>query len=74
VIDLTESAEPVPIAELRHISPRIAEAYAGKTDRTIRRDVNALAEMGLLKRSDEGLGIRRELMSAFLSPAMSGDS
>ena len=74
VIDLTESAEPVPIAELRHISPRIAEAYAGKTDRTIRRDVNALAEMGLLKRSDEGVGIRRERMSAFLSPAMSGDS
>ena len=71
-IDLTESTKPVPVAELRHISPRIAEAYAGKTDRTIRRDVDALAEMGLLKRSDEGVEIRRELMSAFVSPAMSG--
>ena len=71
VIDLTESTESVPVAELRHISPRIAEAYAGKTDRTIRRDVNALAEMGLLRRSDEGVEIRRELMSAFVSPAMS---
>ena len=71
-IDLTESTKPVPVAELRHISPRIAEAYAGKTDRTIRRDVDALAEMGLLKRSDEGVEIRRELMSAFVSPAISG--
>ena len=57
---------------MRHISPRIAEAYPGKIDRTIRRDVDALAEMGLLKRRDEGVEIRRELMSAFVSPAMSG--
>ncbi len=70
ILDLTESGQPVPIAELRHITPRIAEAYAGKTDRTIRRDVNALAEMGLLKRSNAGVEIRREIMAAFVSPAM----
>ena len=73
VIDLTEATKPVPIADLRHITARIAEAYAGKTDRTIRRDVNVLAEMGLLKRSEVGVEIRGELMSAFVSPAMSSE-
>ena len=72
VIDLTESTDPIPIAELRHITPRIAEGYAGKTDRTIRRDVNALVGMGLLKRDANGVSIRRELMAAFVSPAVSG--
>ena len=72
VLDLTEAADPVPIAQLRHISPRIAEAYAGKTGRTIRRDVNALEALGLLKRSSGGVEIRRELMSSLLSPAATG--
>lgn len=66
VIDLTAENEPVPIARLRHISPRIAEAYAGKTDKTVQRDVNRLIEMGLIRRDDKGVQIRGELMSAFL--------
>ena len=70
VVDLTKATEPVPIVHLRYISPRIAEAYAGKTDRTIRRDVNALEKMGLIRRSYEGVETNRELMSAFLSPVI----
>ena len=70
VIDLTEAREPVPIVHLRYISPRIAEAYAGKTDQTIRRDVNVLEKMDLFRRSHEGIEINRELMSAFLSPVV----
>ena len=69
-VDLTEAPEPVPIVHLRYISPRIAEAYAGKTDRTIRRDVNALERMRLIRRSDEGVEINRERMMAFLSPVL----
>jgi DeoR/GlpR family transcriptional regulator of sugar metabolism len=53
---------------LRYISPRIAEAYAGKTDRTIRRDVNALEKLGLIRRSYEGVEINRDLLSTFFSP------
>ena len=70
VVDLTEAPEPVPIVHLRYISPRIAEAYAGKTDRTIRRDVNALAKMALIRRSDKGVEINRERMTAFHSPVL----
>ena len=68
VVDLTEAREPVPIAQLRYISPGIAEAYAGKTDRTIRRDVNSLARMGLIRQSQEGVEINIDLMTAFHSP------
>ena len=68
VVDLTEATEPVPIVHLRYISPRIAEAYAGKTDRTIRRDVSALEKLGLIRRSYECVEINRDLLSAFLSP------
>ncbi len=70
VVDLSDETEPVPIARLRYLSPRIAEAYAGKTDRTIRRDVNVLEGMDLIRRNYEGVEINRELMSAFLSPVI----
>lgn len=70
VVDLSEETEPVPIVQLRYVSPKIAEAYAGKTDRTIRRDLNALERMNLIRRSFEGVEIKRELMSAFLSPVI----
>ncbi len=70
VVDLSEETEPVPIVRLRYLSPRIAEAYAGKTDRTIRRDVNVLERMDLIRRNYEGIEINRELMSAFLSPVI----
>ncbi len=73
IIDLTEETEPVPIVRLRYISPRTAEAYAGKTDNTIRRDDNALEKMELIRRSDEGVEINRERMSAFLSPVIASE-
>lgn len=73
VVDLSEETEPVPIVRLRYLSPGIAEAYAGKTDQTIRRDVNVLERMDLIRRSFEGVEINRELMSAFLSPTIGRD-
>jgi len=66
VLDLSNSSEPVPISELRYISPRIAEAYAGKTDKTIQRDINFLIKLNLVKRTGKGIEVRRELMYAFL--------
>ena len=66
-----ETREVLPtLADLRNISPKIAEAYAGKTDQTIRRDVNVLERKDLIRRSFEGVEINRELMSAFLSPTI----
>jgi Fic family protein len=66
VIDLSEMREPVPTLKIRHISPRIAEAYAGKTDKTVMRDINNLIDMGLVAKGREGVRARREIMYAFL--------
>ncbi len=37
----------VPVREIPLLTPRLAAAYAGKTRKTIRRDLNALKKMGL---------------------------
>jgi len=46
--------KPIPRAELRRLSPVLAEAYAHKTERTLSRDLNTLERMGLILRSEEG--------------------
>lgn len=66
VLDLSDQSEPVPYAKLRYVSPRMAEAYAGKTDRTLRRDVNALRAMGLIRPTKGGWVARTETVRAFL--------
>ena len=70
VFELVEQTEPVPMAQLRFISPKIAKAYAGKTDSTIRRDVSKLEALGLINRSFEGVSVRREPVSSFLSRSL----
>ncbi|MFH0730241.1 MAG: Fic family protein [Pseudomonadota bacterium] len=51
VLDLSmDLQKSVPFNEIRHISPRIAEAYASKTDMAIRRDINELVDNGLLEK------------------------
>lgn len=66
VLDLISKAKPVPSSEIRYISTRMAEAYAGKTDKTIQRDIDGLIEMGLVRRAKDGIKVNRELMLAFL--------
>lgn len=66
VFDLSREKEPVPFSKLRHVSPRIAEAYANKTSKTIVRDVNILVEMKLIKRTEKGYEARKEIILAFL--------
>jgi Fic family protein len=66
VIDLTDQDDPVPPSKVRHISPRIAEDYAGKTDKTVMRDINYLIEMNLVKKTKKGFQAKTETMIAFL--------
>ena len=74
VLDLSAQAGPVPLAKLTEISPRVAREYAGKTAKTLVRDVNALVRMDLLAR-DAGGGYqsRKERILAFL-PAKASPS
>jgi Fic family protein len=55
-----------PRSELRRVSGRISEEYAGKGTKTITRDINALCEMGLIHVSRQGVKPNRGLVLAFL--------
>lgn len=65
-LDLLQQREAIPFSKIRHLSPRIAEGYAGKTDKTIQRDLEELEQMNLIVRSAQGVRVKREVVSAFL--------
>jgi len=68
VVDLSNMVDPVPITKARHISPRIAEAYASLTEKTVFRDVNTLIKRGMVIKTAEGIVANKGLMQAFLPP------
>jgi Fic family protein len=56
----------VPRGELPTLTPPLAEAYAGKQAKTVTRDLNALANHGLIERGPKGVRARREVMLSFM--------
>ncbi len=71
-IDLSEN-DIVSLSKIRHISPRIAEAYASKTDKTVTRDIKELQKLGLVHRTPKGVHIRREQIFQLLPPTVAGN-
>jgi len=69
---LSDQEEPVPQSALRHLTPELAEAYAG-TVRTLGRDVNALEKMGLVERVRGGYRARSHIIRSFLPLSASQD-
>lgn len=65
-LDLSQKSDPVSLSELAEISPRIAKAYANKTDKTLRRDVDKLLKMELIRKEKDGYLANKELLLAFL--------
>jgi len=70
---LTTRGGSVPKAELRHLTPELAEAYAGKTDKTLTRDLNELVAMELVEKSAEGYRAMKEIILAFLPRGRKGN-
>jgi Fic family protein len=68
VIDMSGMGSPVQQSNVRHISPKIAEAYASLTEKTLTRDINALIELKLIVKTPDGLIANKNLMRAFLPP------
>lgn len=64
-LDLSERDGPVRRRDIRLLTPRLAEAYSGKTDKTITRDLNALGEMDLIVRTKQSISANKEIMQAF---------
>lgn len=67
-VDLSSQIDPVPVSKVRHISPRIAEAYANLTEKTVSRDINALIKLNLAVKTKSGIIANSCLMHAFLPP------
>jgi Fic family protein len=66
LLDVFEKEEPVEIAEIDHLSPRLARAYAGLHPRTCLRDVEALVKRGLLLREARRIKANSVLIVQFL--------
>ena len=65
VHDLSYEDVPVAKARLTSLSARTAAAYAGKTFKTVTRDVNRLLGMGLVNRESKGFTANKGLVLAF---------
>ena len=61
-----EISAPVPKAEMKRLTPELAEMYAVKTEKTLSRDINALEAMDLIEHTKEGYRAKSEVMLAFL--------
>jgi Fic family protein len=67
ILRLGELKEPIKTSEVMNMTPRLARDYAGKTDKTLTRDINVLLEMGLIRRlPGRRLRARNEIIRAFL--------
>lgn len=53
-------------AELRHLTPELAELYAGKTTKTLTRDLNALLATGLVHRVPGGIRTSDAVILGFM--------
>ena len=65
-LDLGDGDAWVEVGKVAELTPRLAKAYAGKTAKTLQRDLNALVEMGLIVRDGRKVRARREVILAFL--------
>ena len=66
ILDLSQMEEPLEKDEITRITPRIAEAYAGRTARTLSRDLEDLKRLGLLEQVGKKYRAKTELIQAFL--------
>jgi cell filamentation protein, protein adenylyltransferase len=67
-----ETGEPVPRAAMRWLTPRLAQAYDGKTDKTLSRDLNELRRLELLSREGHGYTPNESVLLGFLPPSVDG--
>jgi Fic family protein len=66
VLDLPADGSPVPPGRIPQLSIRVATAYVGKQPKTVTRDINALVELGAVRRTSAGVVANRSLIEAFL--------
>lgn len=70
-MDLSDKSGLVPLDKIREVSSRIFLAYAKKSNKTLRRDLNKLKKVGLVDETKEGFRAKSEMILAFLPPRCS---
>jgi Fic family protein len=65
-LELGAKGDWVAVTEISELSPRLAKAYAGKTSKTVQRDINQLEKMDLIIRDGRKVRARREIILSFL--------
>ncbi len=58
--------EPVTPDKVRHLTPQLAEIYAGLSEKTLQRDLESLSQAQLIVRTPEGVRANFERILAFL--------
>jgi len=66
MLDMSQHETAVPLEKMRVISSRVAEHYAGKTSKTLARDLIELQKLDLIVKTPQGYRAHREIMLAFL--------
>jgi hypothetical protein len=66
LIELAHARAVVPKASLRDLSATLAVMYAGKTDKTLNRDLNWATAADLIEHTDAGYRANVEIVSGFL--------
>jgi Fic family protein len=73
LLALSDSTEPVPKGEIKHLNPKLAEMYATKTPKTLSRDLNELMSKNLISIEGETIRANKEIILAFLPGARAED-
>jgi hypothetical protein len=76
VLDLSrefhEKGEPVVKRAIPDLTPRLAAAYASKTEKTLSRDLNAIEQLQLLRRQGAGWVPADDAIQRLAPPAVDG--
>jgi Fic family protein len=69
-----ESLEPTKKSEMRRLNTDLSELYAGKTVKTLTRDINAIGELGLIEKEGNGYIPRDWILLTFQPQRRHGDA
>ena len=65
-LDLGKKRDWVPLSDIALLTPRLAQAYATKTPKTLQRDLKVLEDLDLILRETRRVRAHREVINAFL--------
>ncbi len=70
ILEMNKYKKPVEVNEVRRLSGKVAECYAGLSDKTVLRDIKILRSMDLIIKENKTIHCNLELLQAFISPTI----